>query len=169
MITAAVSAILGILGGAIPELLKEFTTSREFAREMAMLDKQYELEEKKLKIKQEIAAQNFDMQQIVEQMKSMKAAISAGAKRVGVPWIDGFNALQRPFAVFTAWLLFLLIAGMFTYGVMSLMLADENGIQPQIAANLLWNSMIGEVIQAVVGYLFGYRSSVKASKALRGG
>lgn len=44
MITALVSSALGIFGGLVPDLFKEFREGREHSREIERMDKQAELQ-----------------------------------------------------------------------------------------------------------------------------
>lgn len=76
-------------------------------------------------------------------------------KPTGIRFVDGFNALLRPTTAALVMVMFFVIATMYAVGV----IGELGASNMQTVAQVLWQSMIGESIQAVLGYLFGYRTT----------
>lgn len=173
MITALVSMISGLVSGSAPGLIKEWQAGREHKRETAMLNIQTELQIKLANLNKaarvgemdhemDLARSNSSAQ--LEQLdrkiemvgyESQTAIAKASMKPTGIAWVDAWNASMRPFAVTIIIILFAIISGCYTYGVLF------SDVDMQAASELLWGSLIGESIQAVLGFLFGYRSARK--------
>lgn len=155
MITALVSTILGIAGGAVPKLIGLKERAMDNAQELAVMDRQAKLMEKQSELKlAEISAD-----QVTEELKAFRSQMTEIYKQqkpIGIEWIDGWNSLLRPSAVSAVMILFVATSGFYIEGVL------DQTTDMKEAAVLIWGSLIGEAIQAVLGYLFGYRSSVKA-------
>lgn len=164
MITAAVSALLGIFGGLVPDLFKEFRAGREHKRELEMLTAQSDLQLKLLDRQSDMKLAEIDANAAAEEMRAFRAqmlAIYEQQRPIGVKWVDAFNAALRPSAVTLIMLLFVATAGFYIYGVMLDWLNPAKQMGARLAAETVWGSLIGESIQAVLGYLFGYRSAIK--------
>lgn len=158
MITALISTITGLVSGAAPGLLKEFTDSREHKREMAMLEKQTELQLKIAEKEGETRVAEMDREVDIAAYKAQSKIAAASLKPTGVRWVDAWNASMRPFAVTIIIVLFAVMASFYTYAVLSSVTSLDDTVR---AVDLLWGSLIGEAIQAVLGFLFGYRSARK--------
>lgn len=85
---------------------------------------------------------------------------------IGIRWVDAWNASLRPFACSLIIVLFIAVAAAFVWGV----IGDTDFSQGDSmvrAAEVIWASLVGEAIQAVLGYLFGYRSAAKVRELVR--
>jgi hypothetical protein len=158
MITALVSALTGLISGTVPDILKEWRMSREHDREMDSLTLQTELQ---LKIstqdgKNRIA--EMDHQLEISAYDAISNIGSSSLKPTGVRWTDAWNSALRPFAVTIIILLFAAIACTYSFYVLREVQSLDDA---QTAVELLWGSLVGEAIQAVLGFLFGYRSARK--------
>ena len=158
MITALVSTITGIVSGAIPNLMKEWTSEREHRREMDMLTIQTDLQLKITERQGQNRIAEMDREMDITAYDAQSNISIASMKSSGVKWTDAWNAALRPFAVTIIILLFAVIASFYAYMVLS---AVETLTDATEAVTLLWGSLVGEAIQAVLGFLFGYRSARK--------
>ena len=154
MITALISTLTGLVSGTVPSLLKEWGASREHNREVEMLKIQTELQLKITEKQGETRVAEMDREVDIAAYESQAEIASASLKATGVKWVDAWNGALRPFAVTIIITLFAVMASFYTYAVLST-------VAPLQAVNLLWGSLIGEAIQAVLGFLFGYRSARK--------
>ncbi|MGA1023451.1 MAG: hypothetical protein ACO3S8_01965 [Aquiluna sp.] len=161
MITALISTVLGIFGGIVPDIMKEVRESREHDREVERMKLQSDLQLKLLQVQAQVKLEETDANLVVEQIKAsgeqMRAILEA-QKPVQIPWIDGFNALIRPATAALMMLLFFVISALYSYAIIDRAIA----IGPagfEVAATAIWGSLVGEAIQAVLGFLFGYRST----------
>ncbi len=158
MIISLISSVLGMAGGLLPDIFKEIRESREHAREIARMDKQAELQLKLLAGRTDAKLAEIEGNVQVEEMRAFRAQMKSIYEQqgpIGVKWVDAWNAALRPFVITGTAILFFIVAGMFSFGA----IMD----QPHLAdtANVIWASLVGDAIQAVWGYLFGYRSSAK--------
>jgi hypothetical protein len=166
-ITALISTLLGFLGGALPDLIKEVRDSRAASREADFLRLQHELQVERMKLEAGAKLREAESGIIAEEVRAIReqvvAAIEAGSRPTGVIWIDGFNALIRPLTAMLVMLLFIVTAGGFVASVLAQYQAGQ--IAPAAAmANVLWGSQIGFAIEAVLGFLFGARQVRKMSQ-----
>lgn len=158
MIISLISSVLGMAGGLLPDIFKEIRESREHAREIARMDKQAELQLKLLAGRTDAKLAEIEGNVQIEEMRAFRAQMKSIYEQqgpIGVKWVDAWNAALRPFVITGTAILFFIVAGMFSFGA----IVD----QPHLAdtANVIWASLVGDAIQAVWGYLFGYRSSAK--------
>lgn len=92
--------LLSMLGGGalrfLPELLKFFTVKTDHAHELAMMDKQIELQ----KLGQVGAQQQLDANQIIAMLDAQKSALSGQMQKTGFKWVDALNFLVRPLSTY---------------------------------------------------------------------
>lgn len=158
MITALISTLTGLVSGTVPNLLKEWGASREHNREVEMLKIQTELQLKIAEKQGETRVAEMDREVDIAAYESQAKIASASLKGTGINWVDAWNGALRPFAVTIIITLFAVMASFYTYAVLSTVESLNDTMQ---AVDLLWGSLIGEAIQAVLGFLFGYRSARK--------
>ena len=158
MITALLSAVTGLVSGVIPDVVKEVKATREHKRELEFLARQTEaqirLAEVNAKSANQVAAHELEVAAYDNQAKIAVESL----KSTGILWVDAWNGILRPFAVTLIIILFAVMSSFYTYAVLSNVESLEH--VPE-AVQLLWGSLIGEAIQAVLGFLFGYRSAKK--------
>lgn len=158
MLTALVSLASGLVSGLAPKLIKEYVDTRESKREVELLEKQTELQIKL--VENQVAGKIAEMDRKVDiaAYDSQARIATATLNSTGIRFVDGWNGCLRPFACTLIILMFASIAGFYAYSVLD---AVDDLAQAQEAVSLLWGSLIGESIQAVLGFLFGYRSARK--------
>lgn len=163
MITAAISTILGMVGGVLPDIMKEVRDSRAALRERELITLQANLQLELAKAAGDSKMREIDASIISQEMQATRehltAVIEQQAKPTGIVWIDGFNAVLRPIAVAMIMVLFMITALPFVWAVLEQMRSGL--IDAQQMANIIWGSLVGESILATMGFLFGYRSSAK--------
>jgi hypothetical protein len=167
MLTAFVSTILGLVGGILPDVVKEVRDTRNATREREFLKLQATLALEAAKATADAKLREIDASLFVEEAKAFRehltAILESQNKPSGVVWIDGVNAIIRPATAALMMLLFAWTAVVFINGVMDQLGAGK--VDGQMAATLIWNSLIGEAILATLGFLFGYRSARKRAGA----
>lgn len=159
-ITALISTLLGFLGGALPDIIKEVRDSRAASREADFLRLQHELQIERMKMEAGNKLREAEAGIIAEEVRAIReqvvAAIEAGSKPTGIVWIDAFNALMRPLAAALVLALFVTAALGFSFAVLQQYRAGAIADAQQLAT-VLWGSQIGFAIEAVFGFLFGAR------------
>lgn len=160
MITALVSSVLGLVGGLLPEIFKEIRDSREHSRELERMEKTSELQLKMLAKKTDAKLAEIDASVVVEEMRAFRSQmenIYDAQKPVGVKWVDAFNALIRPLTAAALMVLFMAVSVPYCWDIIKH--AYMGGITWDQASKSIWGSLVGEAIQGVLGFLFGYRST----------
>lgn len=164
-IAALISTLLGFVGGAIPELLKELRDSRAHSREVAFLAKQHELQLERMKFEAGAKLREAEQAVFVEEVRATRehltAIIEAQSKPTGLPWIDGLNAVIRPVAALLILVLFIVTAGGYVGSVLNQYSAGEIKSAKELA-EVIWGSLIGFSIEATIGFLFGARQVRKS-------
>lgn len=167
MITAGISAAFGILNALIPDIVGYFKKKQEMAEraaerahELLMLDKSAELQMKLGAQKMDEMRLGGELQSVQEELRGsfkQMQSIYEQQKPIGIKWVDAWNAAMRP-AACTA-VLFVFTVGVTIYEV-SVVVAWWQGIIPSADIMVyMFTGMVGETIQAVWGYLFGYRGT----------
>lgn len=168
MITAAVSTVLGMISGLLPDIMKEVRDTRNAAREIEHLKTQAELQIQVAKANSDSRLREIDANVFVEEARAFRehlgAILEAQGKPTGIQWVDAFNALLRPVCVTLIMVIFLATAIPFVWAVMDM--ARAGTIDGKQMADIIWGSLVGEAILAVMGFLFGYRSSAKRPGAV---
>lgn len=167
-LTALISTLLGFLGGALPDVLREVRDSRNHARELEFLKAQHDMQLERARMEAGSKLREAEAGVVAEEVRAMRehltAIIEAQAKPTGIAWIDGFNAVLRPAATLLILVLFMATAGAFVASVLAQYRTGGIG-SAQDLAQVIWGSMIGTAFEGVLGYLFGYRSARKQSAA----
>jgi hypothetical protein len=165
MITAAISTLLGMLGGVLPDFVKLLTNRQQNAHELEFLRLQSELQLAAAKVNADARMREVESNAFVAEAQAFRqqlaAIVEAQARPTGIVWIDGFNAVLRPACTTLIIALFMVIAVPFCWTVISQMY--QAAITPMEAAKVIFGSLVGESIMATLGFLYGYRSAAKKS------
>jgi hypothetical protein len=166
MITALVSTVLGLVGGTVPDLLREYRDHKAHSREVEMLRVQAQLQIDLAKHASDNRLREVEAQSAAQEAfawrEHMATITEAQARPSGSAWIDGFNAVLRPSMVAGIMALFFCVASTFCMAVVLKYIDGQ--ITAEVMAQIIWGSLVGESIQACLGYLFGYRTASKAAK-----
>ncbi len=153
MITALVSGFVGIFSGLAPDLVKEWKDSRAHRREIEFttLNHQLALDRVKLEVsaKLEESQNQMFMSEVAAAKESLVAAITSQNlfAATGIRWIDAINALVRPVSSLIVMFVFALTLCAYSFGYVH---NDTFGAQMSV--------LFGEMVQAMLGFTFGYRS-----------
>jgi len=164
-ITALISTLLGMLGGVVPDLIKEWKDQRQHAREVEFQSKLHEMQLERAKVeagaKVAEAEANYAAEEVRAMRESLVAIIEQQAKPTGIAWIDGFNALIRPVCALLVMVLFGVTAAAFVATVLQ-QYASGQLTDAKLMAETIWSSQIGLAIEGVLGFLFGARQVRRA-------
>lgn len=146
------------LGGAI-RLGQEFLTNgdkkNERAHELAMLDKQIELD--KLKGNQQIVA--ADAQIDAASIQALIEGVKAQAQLTGIRWVDAISSLMRP--IITFWWAIVMYSVALAAQYAALIEQGTTYIQAIIA---LWGPDEKAIVGSIIGFWFVDRSLGKRFK-----
>jgi hypothetical protein len=163
MITALVSTVLGLVGGILPDVVKEVRDTRNAQREREFLKLQAELTAQSLKANADAKIREIDAGTLATEAQAFReyltAILESQGKPTGIAWVDSFNAVLRPCCVSLIMILFMATAAPFVWAVIAQYAAGA--ITVDVMATTIWSSLVGESIMAVLGFLFGYRTTLK--------
>lgn len=162
-LTSAIATLLGAICGWMPDVFKEIRDSRNHTRELAHMDKVAEIQMRTAQATADARMREAEAGLLMEEFKSWKeqslAIIEAQAKPTGIVWIDAFNALLRPACTAMMLVLFFVMSGAYAWSL--LVQFASNQITAEQMQTLLWAGPIGDMMAGVMGFLYGYRSTVK--------
>jgi hypothetical protein len=116
-------SLLGMLGGGfmrmLPELIAFFNKKTDNSHELAMLDKQFQLEttrsEARRAEQREIAMAHMaevtyqgEAQKMLALLDAQKSALEGQMQKMGIWWVDALNFLVRPLVTYIMVLLYVL-------------------------------------------------------------
>lgn len=166
-LTALLSTLLGMLGGLLPDVMKEIRDSRNASRELEHMRVQADLQIQVAKSAADSKLREIEGSVFVEEAKAFRehltAILESQGKPTGIVWVDAFNALLRPVCVTLIMVLFMTTAVPFVAVVLHQFQAGA--IDAETMAKVIWGSLVGDSIIASLGFLFGYRSSAKKAAA----
>ncbi|MCV0371065.1 hypothetical protein [Filomicrobium sp.] len=149
MLTALISALTGLVSGIVPDVLKEVRDSRDHVREMDLIRLQHDLQMARLQAeagsKLEAAETGIVAEEIRAFRESLTAIVETQGRPTGIAWVDGLNAVLRPL----------------TAGVLIVLLVFVALGFSSVIDHAAFSALFIEAVQAVLGFLFGYRSSRK--------
>ena len=158
-----VSSILGLVSGVVPDIVGEFKNANAHKRELELLEKQTELQLQLVKAQGDARWEENQLSLMSQTQEDMKAALTeivrAQFAPTGVKWVDVLNSLIRPLTAFLIMLMFFGVATVFTLGTIESFTSGQ--ISAETMATVIWSSIVGDAVQAVLGFLFGYRSARK--------
>jgi hypothetical protein len=158
-IATLISAVLGLITTALPDVVKEWTAGRNAAREREFLLLQADLQAKAAQANADARLRELDGSNTAELIRAMRehmtAILEAHVKPTGIVWIDAFNALLRPAIVCLLMLLFVVVYVPFAWEVVAKLQAGIVTAEQAHAA--IGGSMVGIAIEGALGFLFGAR------------
>jgi hypothetical protein len=93
-----------MLGGGLMRLLPEFlgllNKRTDNAHELAMLDRQLQLDQARVAAHKEEVQLTADSSQILALLDAQKTALAGQAQMTGVWWVDALNILVRPMTTY---------------------------------------------------------------------
>lgn len=96
--------LLSMLGGGVlrlaPELFGLLNKGKDYAHELAMMDKQAELAKSKAADDRETMRLAGDINQTVALLDAQKMALQAQSQLSGIKWADALNILVRPLTTY---------------------------------------------------------------------
>lgn len=96
--------ILSMLGGGLmrmlPELLSFLNKKTDNAHELAMLDRQFQLEQTRASARLHEVQVQGDIDQTIKLLEAQGAAIKSQMQKTGIRWVDALNFLVRPLTTY---------------------------------------------------------------------
>lgn len=100
MILTLISMFGGGLMRMLPELLGFLNKKTDNAHELAMLEKQFQLEQTRASARMEEVRYQGDVDQTIALLDAQKAALKSQMQKTGIRWVDALNFLVRPLTTY---------------------------------------------------------------------
>ena len=148
------ASLLGLIGSAFPEFIKLFRDSQDRKQELAILDRQMEL--------QKLGhSQRLEEIQISADVAESQALYSYSNHSTGMPWVEALQSSVRPVITYAFFVVFAVVK---ITALNSKIQAD--GVFLAIALQSVWDEESQALFAAVMSFWFGSR---QISKIRRGG
>lgn len=145
-------SLLGFITSAFPQLLGLIKDWQDRRHELAILDRQMEM--------QKLGhTQRLEEIAITADIAESQALYRHDAQPSGVKWVDGLRSSVRPMITYAFFLLFAAVKGSGLY----LLIAVE-GLALAQALPQVWDGETAALFAAVVSFWFGARSLAKAKQ-----
>lgn len=146
-------SLLGLIGSAFPELIKLFRDTQDRKHELAVLDRQMEVQ----KLGQ---SQRLEEIQIQADVSESQALYGYANRPTGMPWVEALQASVRPVLTYAFFLVFTVVK------VTSLLaMSQADGMSFSVAIHVIWDDETQALFAAVMSFWFGSR---QISKMRRG-
>ena len=151
---AAIGAIFGFIGSLAPQLLKFWQAREDRKHELALMDKQ-------LEVQKVLGTMKLDEVKISADTQESLAILQASESKItGVKWVDALlevvNSLMRPTVVYLYFADYLLIK----YATYLLLMKLPNASWENVVTGL-WSDFDRAMLGGIMGFLFGNRSMSK--------
>lgn len=147
MITLLAS-IAGFVTAAIPEFFKIFADRHRKSHELAILDREIEIQEKGLSRRLDQIGQNADISEIKALYSTYKS---------GIGWADALNASVRPVLAYSFFGLYAAVK-LLQYQILI------NSDAQHLVAELLWTIEDQAIFAGIISFYFGQRAITKRMK-----
>lgn len=155
----AIGAVLGFFGSLIPEILKLYKAKEDRKHELAILDRQMDMQ----KIGITAKLDEVGIQADVQDMANVYAHAKDEIPDVGIKWVDAtleaINSLVRPTITYIYFILYLTVK----YANFQLMQAQQ-GLDWKAAVTMNWTDFDGAMFAGIIGFWFGNRMIQKYMK-----
>ena len=159
-ITALVSTLLGMIGGALPRVMSWLESASAHKRELEFVQLQHTLQMERLRAEADAKLREAEGNIVAEEVRAMRehltAIIETQARPTGSPFIDFFNALLRPTATAIILVMFVGFAMVLIQLYRTGRLEEAKALAHAVAA-----SQIGLAFEGLLGFLFGVRTTAK--------
>lgn len=100
MLMTLISLFGGGLMRALPEVIGLWNKKTDNAHELAMLDRQVELEKTRASARQEEIIMQGGIDQALALLESQRTALAGQMQKTGIRWVDALNFLVRPLTTY---------------------------------------------------------------------
>jgi hypothetical protein len=143
--------LLSMLGGGfmrlLPEILGLLNKKTDNAHELAMLDRQFQLEQTRAQARMQEVQMQGDIDQVLRLLDAQKEALAGQMQKTGLWFVDALNFLVRPVTTY----FFLVMYG--AVKLATLMIALHSA-DPWHAILQTWNADDGAILSGILAFWF---------------
>lgn len=144
--------LLSMFGGGLMRLLPEvfgfLNKKTDNAHELAMLEKQFQLEQTRAAAKRDEISMQGDIDQSLALLTAQKSALEGQMQKVGIWWVDAANFMVRPVTTYY----FLLLYGLAKTAMF--VLAVKSGINGWDAILKLYDNEDRAILSGILAFWF---------------
>jgi hypothetical protein len=148
MILTLISMFGGGLMRLLPEIFSFLNKKTDNAHELAMLEKQFQLEATREASKRETILAQGDIDQTLALLAAQKSAIEGQMQKVGIWWVDALNFLVRPLTTYY----FLFLYG--AYKTALLMVALQGGAATWASILQVYDAEDRAILSGILAFWF---------------
>lgn len=137
-------------GGAIrflPELLALFNKKTDNSHELAMLDKQMQIEAQRAQFQMEAVQYQGDVDQTIAALDAQREALKGQMQKTGIRWVDALNFLVRPLTTYYF---------LGCYGIVktAMIVIAVQSMVPSAAIVACWTPDDAAILSGILGFWF---------------
>lgn len=145
-------SLLSMLGGGLlrlmPEIFGFLNKKTDNAHELAMLDRQFELEKTRASARQAVVEYQGGVEQTLALLDAQKSALLGQMQPLGIWWADALNFLVRPLATYYVLLMYGLAK------VAMFIVAREAGLTGWEAVLRIYDSEDRAILSGILAFWF---------------
>jgi FtsZ-binding cell division protein ZapB len=166
---ALLSALLGFVSSAVPDLLKLFRDGKDRAHEITLLQMQmeYDRERRNIVANEKAAARDERLEAIsMQSMVLEQAALNDRLKDnlTGIHWVDALAGSVRPILTYAFFGLYFLVKCAQFHLLLNPALSLQNAMTLAQAMVALWTEEDIAIFSAVIAFWFGQRAMTKTKR-----
>lgn len=145
-------AVVSMLGGGLlrlmPEIFGFLNKKTDNAHELAMLDRQFELEKTRASARQAVVEYQGGVEQTLALLDAQKSALLGQMQPLGIWWADALNFLVRPLATYYVLLMYGLAK------IAMFIVAREAGLTGWEAVLRIYDSEDRAILSGILAFWF---------------
>lgn len=143
--------LLSLLGGglmrSLPEFLNLWNKRTDNAHELAMLDRQVELEKTRAGARMDEITTQGDIDQTLALLDAQKTALAGQMQVVGIRWVDALNFLVRPLTTYY-------FLGMYGLVKLAMIIVALRAVDPWVAIIQCWSENDVTIMSGILAFWF---------------
>lgn len=154
------SALLGLLTSAVPNLIDIWKLGKDNQHELDMLDKQIELSKMQADDNLQMTIEQGASAAYVAAHNDYQQELASNAT-LGNKWIVGLASSVRPFVTYAFTLAYIAVKFAMWHGMMHPTLPWQTALTPAQALISIWNEADMDLFGLILGFWFGSRGHEK--------
>ena len=143
--------LLSLFGGglmrALPEFVALWNKKTDNAHELAMLDRQFQLEQTRAAARMDELVAQGDIDQTLALLDAQKSALAGQMQKVGIKWVDALNFLVRPLTTYY-------FLGMYGLVKLSMIIVALRAVNPWLAIIQCWSADDAAILAGILSFWF---------------
>lgn len=143
--------LLSLFGGglmrALPELIGLWNKKTDNSHELAMLDRQVELEKTRAGARMDEIKEQGNIDQVLSLLDAQKAALQGQMQKTGIRFVDALNFLVRPLTTYY-------FLGMYGLVKLAMIVVALRAVDPWVAIIQCWSMDDAAILSGILSFWF---------------